>query len=259
MDLIKSVTRRSRLSEIIYTLLNIAYAALLLFLVRSFDPPYLAFLVVALSKWRIFAVRPRFWYANLQANLIDAIVGVSTVTLLWAATGQTAVQFGLAILFAVWLLVVKPRSKRFWVLLQAGIGQFIGIMALFTVGYSMPVIVVTVVAWLIGYASARHALSTYDTETEGTLLAIIWAFVVAEVSWLMYHWTIAYTLSGEVKLPQITLVLAVLGFVVMRFYDNHHRNHGVVRWQELRWPLVFSGTLILLLLLRFSGLDTAQL
>ena len=48
MDLIKSVTRRSRVSEIIYTFLNLGYAALLLFLVQSLDPPYIALLVVAL-------------------------------------------------------------------------------------------------------------------------------------------------------------------------------------------------------------------
>jgi len=259
MDLIKSVTRRSRVSEIIYTFLNLAYAGLLLFLVQSFDPPYIAFLVVAMSKWRVFAVRPRFWFANLQANLIDTIVGLSTVTLLWAATGQGAVQFAIAAAFAVWLLVVKPRSKRIWVLLQAGIGQFVGLMALFTVAYAAPVLIVTAAAWLIGFAAARHMLSSYDSETERTLLALIWGFVIAELSWLSYHWTIAYTLSGELKMPQVALVAAAFGFVAVRFYDNHHRHHGTIKAQELRWPTVFACVLILLLLLRFSGLDTSQL
>jgi hypothetical protein len=259
MDLIKSVTRRSRVSEITYISLNIGYALLLLFLVRSFEPPYLAFLVVALSKWRVFAVRPRFWFVNLQANMIDTIVGLATVTLLWAATGQGAVQFGLTALFAGWLLFVKPRSQRTWVLLQAGIGQFVGLVALFTVAYAVPVFLATAVAWLVAFAAARHVFSSYDKEEERTLLSIIWAFVVAELAWLSYHWTVAYTLSGELKLPQVAIVTAAFGFMAVRFYESYHRHHGEVKMQELRWPFIFSTVLILMLLLRFSGLDTAQL
>lgn len=259
MDLIKSVTRRSRVSEIVYTSLNILYALALLFIVLSFDPPYLAFLVVALSKWRIFAVRPRFWFANIQANLIDTVVGLSTVTLMWASDGQGAVQFGLAVLFAAWLLFVKPRSKRLWILLQAGIGQFVGLTALFTVAYALPVIVVTVGAWIIGFAAARHIFTTYERENERTLLSIVWAFVIAELSWLAYHWTVAYTLSGELKLPQIALIAAGFGFVVVRFYDSFYHNQGQVRFQDIRWPIIFCSALILMLLIRFSGLDTAQL
>jgi hypothetical protein len=259
MDLIKSVTRRSRVSEITYTSLNIAYALLLLFLVRSFEPPYLAFLVVALSKWRVFAVRPRFWFVNLQANLIDTIVGLSTVTLLWAASDQAVVQVGLTALFAAWLLFIKPRSKRFWILMQAGIGQFLGLTALFTVAYTVPVVVVTAAAWLVAFAAARHFFSAYEKEEERTLLSIIWGFVVAELAWLSYHWTVAYTLSGELKLPQIAIIAAVFGFMGVRFYESYHRHHGEVRMSELRWPFVFGTVLILMLLLRFSGLDTAQL
>jgi hypothetical protein len=259
MDLIKSATRRSRVSETVYTALNIGYALALLFLVRSFDPPYIAFLVVALSKWRVFAVRPRFWFANLQANLVDTIVGLSAVTLLWAANGQFAVQLGITALFAAWLLVMKPRSRRIWVLAQAGMCQFLGITALFTVAYAAPAFLSTAAAWVIGYASARHVFSTYDKEPERVFLSIVWGFIVAEMSWLAYHWTLAYTLSGELKLPQVALFLSAFGFVAVRFYDSYHRNHGVVKFQDLRWPMIFAGTLILMLLLRFSGLDTAQL
>ena len=259
MDLIKSVTRRSSVSEIIYTLLNLGYAALLFFLVLSFDPPYIAFLVVALSKWRVFAVRPRFWFVNVQANLVDTIVGLSVVTLMWAASGEAMVQFVIAAAFAIWLLVIKPRSKRFWVLLQAGISQFIGLTALFTVAYAAPVIVIVAAAWVIGFAAARHMLSSFDSEDERTMLALIWSFVIAELAWLAYHWTVAYTLSGELKLPQISLLAATLGFVAARFYENHHANHGVIKPQELRWPIIFGSVLTLLLLLRFSGLDTSQL
>src|SRR3984957_302108 len=39
----------------------------------------LAVAVIILSKWRMFAVRPRYWPANIRANAVDIIVGVSAV------------------------------------------------------------------------------------------------------------------------------------------------------------------------------------
>jgi hypothetical protein len=39
----------------------------------------LAFSIIVLSKWRMFAVRPRFWATNVRANAIDMMVGLSIV------------------------------------------------------------------------------------------------------------------------------------------------------------------------------------
>src|ERR1700722_11517154 len=39
----------------------------------------LALAIILLSKWRMFAVRRRYWPANIRANDIDIIVGVSAV------------------------------------------------------------------------------------------------------------------------------------------------------------------------------------
>jgi hypothetical protein len=38
-----------------------------------------ALALVVLSKWRMFAVRPRFWAANIRANGVDLMVGLSIV------------------------------------------------------------------------------------------------------------------------------------------------------------------------------------
>src|SRR5665213_3005631 len=62
----------------------------------------LALSVVVLSKWRMFAVKPRFWAANVRANAVDMMVGLSLVVfmshagLLW--------QFVWAIAYGAWLL-----------------------------------------------------------------------------------------------------------------------------------------------------------
>src|SRR5579864_2531706 len=39
----------------------------------------LALAIILLSKWRMFAVRPRYWPTNIRANGVDIIVGLVTV------------------------------------------------------------------------------------------------------------------------------------------------------------------------------------
>lgn len=259
MDLIKSVSRRTRFGEVVYIVLNVIYAATVLGLVIAFDPPYLAFIVILISKWRVFAVRPRFWVANMQANLGDLLVALSVVTVLWHNNGSLSIQVGLTVLFAIWLLVIKPRSKRFWILLQAGIIQFVSLVALFSVGYIMPASVIVIAAWLVGYVSARHALTAFKDESERTLLSLIWGVVSAEFAWLSYHWTIAYTLSENLKVPQVAVIIALLSFAAVKLYSSQRENEGKFDSKEVRWPIIFVSVAIGLLVLRFSGLDVTQL
>lgn len=259
MELIKSVSRRSRLGEVAHIVLNIAYASLLFGLVIAYQPPYLAYLVVLLSKWRVLAVRPRFWFANIQANCVDLFVGLSIVTLLWVSNGAVGVQFALTALFMIWLIALKPHSKRLWVIIQAGVMQAISLTALFSFAYLLPSSVATVLGWLIGYIAARHTLVSFKDEEDRTLLSLAWGLVVAELSWLSYHWTIAYTLSGELKIPQVAIVVALLGFLAMKVYGLFREKEGQVSFREIRWPIVFVVLVIALLMLRFNGMDMTQL
>lgn len=259
MELIKSASRRSRFGEIAHVALNIAYAGLLLALVLAYQPPYLAFLAVLLSKWRVLAVRPRFWFANIQANCVDLFVGLSVVSLLWVSNGAIGVQFALTIFFAIWLIVLKPHAKRSWVIIQAGVMQAISLMALFSFTYLLPSSVATVTGWLIGYIAARHALVSFKDEEDRTLLSLVWGLVVAELSWLSYHWTIAYTLSGELKIPQVAIIVGLLGFLAMKVYSSLRENDNQIVFRDIRWPLTFVVLVIVLLMVRFNGMDMTQL
>lgn len=263
MELIKSASRRSRLSEVAHVTLNIAYAGLLFGLVIAFasptQAPYLAYLVVLLSKWRVLAVRPRFWFANIQANLVDMLVGLSVVTLMWVSSGSTGVQLLLTVFFALWLVVIKPHAKRSWVIIQAAIMQAISLMALFSFAYLLPASIATVMGWLIGYIAARHALVSFKDEEDRTLLSLAWGLVVAELSWLSYHWTIAYTLSGELKIPQVVIVVGLLGFLAMKVYSSLRESDDKLVFKDIRWPLTFVVLVIALLMIRFNGMDMTQL
>ena len=74
MDLLKMHKRRSRLSEVAYVVLNIGLAAMVFAIVYTANSPWLAIAAVLLSKWRVLAVRPRFWFANLIANMVDILL-----------------------------------------------------------------------------------------------------------------------------------------------------------------------------------------
>ena len=271
MELIKLAARRSRWSDVIYILLNVIYAAALFALVTpSVDLPYLAYVLVLLSKWRVIAVRPRFWFANLQANLVDFLVGISVVTLMLLTAATTPWMAAmLAALYVGWLLILKPHAVQRWVLVQAGVAQFISLVALFSLAHTFefkPLItdstfLTVVLAWLIGYVCARHALSSFRGEEERTLLSLIWGLVVAQLAWLAHHWTIAYSIyrsSGggadqQLMIPQIAIVLTLLGYVAVRWYEAFHEADNKKAIKDARSATIFAGAVIALLLVLFNG------
>ncbi|TXG77917.1 hypothetical protein E6P97_00685 [Patescibacteria group bacterium] len=269
MELIKLAARRSRWSDVTYILLNIAYAlALFVFVTPGVDLPYLAYALVLLSKWRVVAVRPRFWFANIQANFVDFMVGISVVTLMWLTAGATIwVAFALAVLFSAWLVILKPHSDQKWVLMQAGIAQFISLIALFSVAHNFeirPIItdssfLTVVVAWIIGYISARHALSAFRGEDERAFLSLLWAFLLAELAWLAHHWTIAYSIyrpigsmtDHQLMIPQVAIIAALIGFIAIRWYRVFHAPSDKYALKSARNATIFSLCVIAIVL--FNG------
>lgn len=240
MDLLKHSSRRTRLSEIVYVLLNIGLAAALLIIVLVVQSPWLAYGVVLISKWRALAVRPRFWFANLVANMVDIIVGVSVVTFLYAASGALWLQVAISLLYSVWLLFIKPRSRRSYVALQAGIAVFVGISALSMVSYGWNVAVFVVAMWVIGYVSSRHILGSYD-EPMTQIYSLIAGFMFAEFGWVAFHWLMAYPLPGhrQLQLSQLALFATLLCLVAERAYASYHK-HGFVRRADILSPVILT-------------------
>jgi hypothetical protein len=259
MEFLKLHKRRTLLSELIYILLNVALAVALLIIVWAIASPYAAFALVLLSKWRVFAVRPRYWFANLQANLVDIIVGISIVVLLYAANGALVTQILLTVVYIVWLLVIKPRSKRLFVAIQAGAAIFLGVSALMQVSYDWFASPVVLAMWVIGYSAARHVLGSYD-EAHIAFYSLVWGLVLAEVGWLTYHWTFAYSVpgAGDIHLSQAALITLGMSFVAERVYASYTK-HGAVRSNDITLPILLAGSIILILLIFFNRLSTGAL
>jgi hypothetical protein len=255
MEFLKSSKRRSLVSELIYILLNVALAVAILLVVWAIESPIAAFALVLLSKWRVLAVRPRYWFVNVQANLVDIIVGVSTVVLLYAASHALAAQIVLTILYIGWLLYIKPRSKRNYIAIQAGVALFMGVTALMAVSYDWIASVVVLFMWLIGYSTARHILGSYD-ESHISFYSLVWGLVMAEFGWLAYHWAFAYELPGvgDIKLSQTAIIALGISFIAERVYASYVK-HGSVRSADVMLPILLSVSLIFVILGFFNNVS----
>lgn len=240
MDLLKMHKRRSRISEVVYVGLNIGLAVAIYSIVTTSQSPWLALLVLVVSKWRILAVRPRFWFANLVANTVDIIVGVSVIVLLVAAQGSTVAQVIITLLYIGWLLFIKPRSRRSYVALQAAVAIFAGITALSLVSYAWDPFFFVLAMWVIGYTAARHVIGSYE-EVHTTLYSMIVGFMFAEFGWISFHWLMAYPIpgSGSIQFSQLALFTVLLSFIGERAYASYHR-HGTARRADIVPPIVLT-------------------
>lgn len=253
MELIKPVRpRRSQLHELAYSSLNVAMAVAVLVVTLSTQTIWLPLLVIILSKWRVLAVRPRYWWANILANLVDVIVGLGFVVILYAASGALWLQISMTTLYILWLLFIKPRSKRSYVAFQALVAIFVGVTALASVAYGVNVVVFVVGMWLIGYAAFRHVLMHYD-EPLTAVMSMIAGVFAAQLGWFSYHWLFVYTIPGTaVRFAQVAIIAALLAFVTERVYDAYHHRGHKLKMQHIILPIMFSVTLIALVLILFN-------
>jgi len=202
----------------------------------------LAFVMVLISKWRMFAVRPRFWPANIRANAVDIVVGVSIV-LFMTHTMEQWWQLAWAVLYAVWLIFIKPGTSVFMTSLQSAIGQLCGLMAIYLSWLAAPLVTLVLATGLVCFLAARHFFDSFD-ESYAKLLAYLWGYMGAALAWLLGHWLLFY---GWVAQP--TLVLSVLGYgLAMLYYFDHEERLSVM----LKRQFVFIIVAILLIILTFS-------
>ena len=252
-DFLKHVRHKSIFSEIMYYSLNIGLVVVLLVLSLTIHSPLIAIILVLLSKWRVFAVRPRYWWTNLQSNTVDIIVGLSFVLLMYMPQVSVVFQVIMAVLYALWLVVLKPSSKRRYIMLQSFVAIALGTISLYAISYEWPVIFVVGSMAIIGYGAARHFLQSFD-EDQTTLISLIWGLLFAEVGWLAYYWTFAYSLPflPSLKVPQVTIIVLLMSFMGERIYRSWAKNQKIVVG-DIILPIVFSVLLIGFMVLFFNS------
>jgi len=184
--------------------------------------------LVILSKWRVVAVRPRYWMTNILANSVDIMVALSFV-LFMANTSTQWWQIGWAIMYSLWLTLLKPRSDALSVSIQAMLAQLLGLTALFLKFGDAPLLVLVLATWVIAYISARHFLTSFD-EGSPALLAHVWAYFAASLAFILGHWLLFYGLVA-----QVTLLLTTIGYGIAALYylDAAERLNAGLRRQLL--------------------------
>ncbi len=198
--------------------------------------------IIILSKWRMFAVKPRHWPANIRTNAIDIIVGLSLLIFMSSTDSQTS-QLVWAFLYGGWLLLLKPQGGSLAVSAQALAGQSVGLSALLLAWGDQPLYLLVIAAWGICYSAARHFLTSFD-EPLTRFLSYIWGYFGAALIWLLGHWLLFY---GEVAQP--TLFLTVIGFGIASLYylDRTDRLSLLLRRQ-----VIFIMLAIIAIVLAFS-------
>jgi hypothetical protein len=239
--LISKLKPESGATVTIHILMNLLLAAGLLILV-NLNLDIVAIFLVLLSKWRMFAVKPRYWISNLRANAVDLIIGLSVVSFI-STTQMIYYQIIWAVLYMVWLVWLKPKSKPTLVMAQALIAQALGLVAFFRAFPDNSLIVSIIVVWLISYSVARHFLGAFDEPLVG-LISDIWAWFGASMAWILGHWEIDY-----IFLPQIAIILTVLGYGLATIYYLHKNEKLKASFYR---QLMFVMGLILLIIIVFS-------
>src|SRR5574344_39060 len=245
---------RNALSSFLHIFLNIILGIVSIYITYATKSWAIGIVLVLLSKWRIFAVRPRFWFLNLKSNLVDLIVGISIVMIAYAS-GPTLlpVHFILAILYTLWLVILKPLSSERATGIQALTAVFLGFTALVLMAASINSVVMVLIAFIISYGAARHILVQSD-DSNYELIPLVCGLISAEIAWLCQSWLIVYSFSSVgIIIPQLSIIVTVVAYLFGYVYKSILRHEGKLDWTEVTMPVVFSVLLISIIVLWFSN------
>jgi hypothetical protein len=229
-------------AHVFYLAYNILLPILVFTLVRS-NFVSVAVALVLLSKWRMFAVRPRFWIANIRANAVDIIIGLSVVALM-GGTDMSWTRLAYAFGWGLWLIFIKPQTELFGVSMQAIFGEVVGLTAVFSAWDHASLLVLVTAVGLICFFSAHHFFYGF-VEEHRRLLAYVWGYFGAALTWILGHWLIYY----YSVVAQPTLILSAMSFGMATLYYLDHMDRLS---KPIRRQIVFILITVIFVILAFS-------
>ncbi len=235
--LIAKIKPANGFSRVAHIGINLLLAVLVFVLVRM-DFVQLALALILLSKWRMFAVRLRFWPANIRANSIDIIVSLSLLLFIVHSTNSQWLQLLWTAAYAVWLVAIKPASNALAVSGQAMAGLLFGLTALFVGWGDGSLFWLVLLSSLICYLAARHFFDCFD-EPYARLLSYMWAYFGGALVWVLGHWLLFYGFMA-----QPTLLLVALGYALATIYYLDHYDRLTKKWVRVE-ILVTASAIVL--------------
>ena len=246
---------RNLASAIVQVILNILLGISTVVATLVSGSPLIGIILVILSKWRIFAVRPRFFLVNLKSNLVDLTVGLSVVALAYFI-GSTVLpaHYLLAATYVIWLLFIKPRSGKLWPLVQALIATLLGISAATIGGMMSDSIVAVIFSFIIIYGALRHILVQNEAPENFELIALANAVVGSEIVYICSNWGIVYTFgqSTGFMLTQSAVIITLLTYLFFTVFESVQKYDGRLRARDIIVPIFFTFTMIAIVIFGFS-------
>ena len=98
--------RKSRnvISSVLHVFLNILLGVGSVAITIATGSWIIGIILVIISKWRVFAVRPRYWLVNILSSLVDLIVGSSFVFIAYLLFSKAAFLLAFSSFFAAFSL-----------------------------------------------------------------------------------------------------------------------------------------------------------
>lgn len=223
----------------------LALLPVIVFVLVRIDFVALAVALILLSKWRMFAVKPRFWPANIRANSVDILVGLA-ILIFMTQTDSQLWQLAWTGLHILWLIFIKPGASTLMIGVQALIGFWAGLSALFIIGDAAPALVLVAAVGLICYVSAHHFFDGFS-EAYTRLLSYTWGFFGAGLTWVLSHWLLYYPSTGLIAQPSLLLLTIGYGLAAIYYLDHTDRLTSTVRNQ-----FIFVMCALTLIILQFS-------
>lgn len=250
------LARKSRniASNAVHVFLNIMLGIMSVLITVFSGSPILGLLIVAVSKWRVFAVRKRYLWLNIKSNLVDFVVGFAIVLIsYYAGSSLLPVHFLLMAIYVIWLLIIKPMSNESAALVQSLISVFLGITATTIMSANLNSIIGVLLAFLVGYAASRHVLSQTSSQ-DYTLTTLVCGLIFAEVAWLCNSWAIIYSFwNTGIRVPQVAIILTIFAFVYNYARQAMIKYQDDFRFQQILGPILFGVILIGVIVLFFSN------
>lgn len=254
MEFISISKKHSLTSSIAHIFLNISLVLFCWLSIYITKTPFLAIGFVLLSKWRTFAVRPRYWVVNIKSNLVDLIFSLSMVILMF----YSGVEFWLSqallvVIFLSWMIFIKPRSNTNWIKAQALLAVFFGLAGLMSASFDWPGEFVAIVAFFIGYSSIRHILSNEEFSNI-EFISLFWGLLFAQFVWVSNFLAIGYSLvvagSFALIIPQVSIIMTAISFAVFQVLGEIKKEK--FEKANIYAPIIFSAIICLILLIGFS-------
>jgi hypothetical protein len=228
---ISSTRNRLRPSQGFAHFFHLGIVALLppiVFVLVRLDLVGVALAVILLSKWRIFAVRPRHWLAHLRTNAVDIIFSLSVLAFM-SNTFSMSAQLVWLVVFEIWVLYIKPGTSPLLVSVQALIAQLVGLVALFVAFEEAPLGGFIVAAAAILYFSARHFFGSFE-ERYYNVYCWTWALFGASLVWVLGHWLLFY---GPIAQPAVFLGVLGYGLAALYYLSETDRLSKLVQRQVI--------------------------